>query len=240
MPRNYHLFLVEDDTAMRGMLSEFLEKHGMTVTAMSTAEDLLRRIDRIRPDLVILDVMLPGASGLDACSQLRARGDRVPVVMLTARGDETDRVVGLEFGADDYVPKPFSARELLARIHAVLRRTHGAPARPRSTERRVAIGPWSFDVLSRSLIREGEQRPLSRVEFALLLELTANPGVPISRERLLEASHGRADNVLDRAVDVAIMRLRRVVEPQPNQPRFIQTVRQYGYVFTPAPGELAQ
>jgi two-component system, OmpR family, phosphate regulon response regulator OmpR len=229
----YHLFVVEDDPALRDMLSSYLEKNGLIVTTMPSAEDLLRRMHRVRPDLVVLDVGLPGMSGLDACRQLRAEGDRVPVVLLTAHADEVDRVLGLEMGADDYIGKPFSARELLARIRAVLRRMAGAPGLPHDRAGPVALGDTVFSPATRSLQHGDEVKVLNTVEFALLAELVANPRVPVSRERLLSVSHSRTDAVLLRTIDTAIMRLRRLIEPDPAEPRFIQTVRGHGYMFVP-------
>jgi two-component system, OmpR family, phosphate regulon response regulator OmpR len=230
----YHLFVVEDDPAMRDMLSSYLEKQGMAVTSMPSAEDLMRRIHRLRPDLVILDVSLPGESGLQACQRLRADGDRVPIILLTARTEEVDRVLGLEMGADDYLGKPFSARELLARIRAVLRRAGNTPGLPVSFDREVPIGRFNFVPSTRSLHgADGEVRVLSTVEYAMLTELVTNPNVPISRERLLAVSHTRSDALLTRTVDVAVMRLRRIVEPDASTPRFIQTVRGHGYMFVP-------
>lgn len=231
----YHLFVVEDDPAMRDMLASYLEKQGLAVTTMPSAEDLMRRIHRLRPDLVVLDVTLPGMSGLQACQRLRAEGDRVPIILLTARTEEIDRVLGLEMGADDYLGKPFSARELLARIRAVLRRHGGAPGLPIADDRPIAIGSHSFQPSTRSLTAmDGSTRVLSTVEYAMLAELATNPNVPISRERLLAVSHSRADELLTRTVDVAVMRLRKLVEPDPGMPRFIQTVRGHGYMFVPA------
>jgi two-component system, OmpR family, phosphate regulon response regulator OmpR len=230
----YHLFVVEDDPAMRDMLSGYLEKQGLTVTGMPSAEDLLRRMHRLRPDLVILDVTLPGMSGLQACQTLRAQGDRVPIILLTARTEEVDRVLGLEMGADDYLGKPFSARELLARIRAVLRRQGGIPGLPQAHDQTVRIGAHTFVPATRSLLGEdGQTRVLSTVEYAMLTELVTNPGTPISRERLLAASHSRGDDVLARTADVAVMRLRKLVEPDPAMPRYIQTVRGHGYMFVP-------
>jgi len=229
----YHLFVVEDDPALRDMLSSYLEKNGLVVTTMSSAEDLLRRMHRLRPDLVVLDVGLPGMSGLEACRQLRAEGDRVPIVLLTAHADEVDRVVGLELGADDYIGKPFSARELLARIRAVLRRMAGTPGLPSDRSAPVALGETRFTPATRSLQRGDEVKVLNTVEFALLAELVANPRVPVSRERLLSVSHSRTDAVLLRTIDTAIMRLRRLIEPDPAEPRYIQTVRGHGYMFVP-------
>jgi two-component system, OmpR family, phosphate regulon response regulator OmpR len=230
----YHLFVVEDDTAMRDMLSSYLEKQGLAVTAMPSAEDLMRRIHRLRPDLVVLDVSLPGMSGLEACQKLRADGDRVPIILLTARSEEIDRVLGLEMGADDYLSKPFSARELLARIRAVLRRVSSTPGVPISFDREIHIGTFAFMPATRSLHgNDGSTRVLSTVEYAMLAELVTNPNVPISRERLLAVSHTRSDVLLTRTVDVAVMRLRKIVEPDPAVPRFVQTVRGHGYMFVP-------
>jgi two-component system, OmpR family, phosphate regulon response regulator OmpR len=231
--RPHHIFVVEDDPSLRDMLADYLEKQGMAVTAMASAEELLRRINRLRPNLIVLDVGLPGMSGLDACTRLRADGDRVPIVLLTARSEEVDRIVGLEMGADDYLGKPFSARELLARVRAVLRRVDAPPGVPRADAEPVRIGAFTFAPASRSLHRGDEVRVLSTVEYSLLAELVASPRVPISRERLLAAAHGRADAVLLRTVDVAVMRLRKLLEPDPAEPRYIQTVRGLGYMFVP-------
>jgi len=240
-PKPYHLFVVEDDPAMRDMLADYLEKQGMAVTAMPSAEDLMRRIHRLRPDLVVLDVTLPGISGLQACQRLRAEGDRVPIILLTARTEEIDRVLGLEMGADDYLGKPFSARELLARIRAVLRRVATTPGVPVAYDREVAIGAFVFQPQTRSLLgADGVLRVLSTVEYAMLTELVTNPNVPISRERLLSVSHSRAELLLTRTVDVAVMRLRKLVEPDPAMPRFIQTVRGHGYMFVPHVGTAPQ
>lgn len=231
--RPYHLFVVEDDNPLRDMIADYLEKQGLVVTAMASAEELLRRIHRLRPDLVVLDVGLPGMSGLQACQKLRAEGDRVPIILLTARSEEIDRVLGLEMGADDYLGKPFSARELLARAHAVLRRSQHVPGAPREQIEAVTIGAYRFVPATRSLHRDGETRVLNTVEYALLAEFVAHPNVTLSRERLLAVSHARGDAVLLRTIDVAVMRLRKAIEPDPAQPRYIQTVRGHGYVFVP-------
>jgi two-component system, OmpR family, phosphate regulon response regulator OmpR len=237
----YHLYVVEDDADVRDMLTNYLEKQGMVVTAMRSADDMLKRIHRLRPDLIVLDVGLPGTSGLEACRKLRADGDKVPIILLTARSEEIDRVIGLEMGADDYLGKPFSARELLARIHAILRRATvviGAPiASSAQSAQPIAIGAHRFVVATRSLhsgVNGSETtRVLNTVEYALLCELALNANVPISRERLLAASHGRGEELLLRTVDTGIMRLRRLVEPDPAMPRYIQTVRGEGYMFVP-------
>ncbi|MFY9512131.1 MAG: response regulator [Rubrivivax sp.] len=235
--RPHHLYVVEDDAALRDMLCAYFEKQGLAVTTMGSAEELLRRIHRLRPDLIVMDVALPGESGLDACQRLRADGDRVPIILLTQRTEEVDRVLGLEMGADDYLGKPFSARELLARVRAVLRRSAGVPGLPTpaaaAREQEVKIGAHTFLPATRSLVGDAGLRVLSTVEYAMLAELVTNPHVPISRERLLAVSHPRVESLLARTVDVAVMRLRKLVEPDPAMPRYIQTVRGHGYMFVP-------
>ncbi|MBX3607684.1 MAG: response regulator [Piscinibacter sp.] len=234
MNKPFHVYIVDADRGPRDALCSYLEAHGLTVTAMDTAGELLRRMHRTRPDLVVLEMALPGMSGLQACQTLRGEGDRVPVIFLSARDEEVDRVLGLEMGGDDVVGKPFSPRELLARVHAVLRRAIVPPGLPMLAMAPVAIGPLEFDRASRCL-RHGERlHVLSTVEYAVLAELVSNPGIAISRERLLAASHSRSEGLMLRAVDVAVMRLRKRIEPDAAQPRFIQTIRGHGYMFVPA------
>ncbi|MBX9794905.1 MAG: response regulator [Burkholderiaceae bacterium] len=232
--RPYHLFVVEDDVALRGMLCHYLGKQGLRVTALCNAEDLLQRIHRVRPDLVILDVGLPAMSGLDACRHLRAHGDRMPIILLSAHNEAIDRVVGLEMGADDYLGKPFSARELLSRVRAVLRRATFIPGAPQGSSASIVIGDFVFEVAARRLKRGEEFRVLNTVEYAMLAELATNPGIAVSRERLVAASHTRRDAVSLRAVDATVVRLRKALEPNPAVPRYIQTVRGHGYVFVPS------
>ena len=240
MHRSPHLYIVEDDAALREMLSTYFGQYGMRVTEMDSAEALLERLASTMPDLILMDVSLPGLSGLEACQRLRQRGMPVSIILMSARNEEVDRIVGLEMGADDYVAKPFSTRELLARIRAVLRR---GPPTATATEARAAvevpirIGEWTFRPASRSLHRREGVRMLNTVEYALLAELTAVPGQPVTRERLLEVSHVGKDTALLRAVDAAIMRLRRLLEADPANPRYIQTVRFHGYVFVPQQAE---
>jgi two-component system, OmpR family, phosphate regulon response regulator OmpR len=229
--RPCHLFVVEDDASLREMLSGYLERHGMAVTALASAEALMQRLEQRRPDLIILDVGLPKMSGLEACRHLRAHGERVPIILLTARSEEVDRVLGLEMGADDYLSKPFSARELLARVRAVLRRTAFTTGAPQARSASVMIGDVVFMVAARRLQRGDEVWMLSSVEHAMLAELTARPGVAVSRERLLAVSHTGQVSASARAVDAVMVRLRRALEPEPAMPRYIQTVRGHGYVF---------
>ena len=235
--RPYHLYLVEDDLALQDMLSSYLSKQGFAVTTMTKAEEMLQRVSETRPDLILMDIGLPGLDGLDACRRLRAGGHDMPVMLVTARNDEIDRVLGLEMGADDYLSKPFSTRELLARVRALLRRTarhgpvNGGPTiDPDAT---VRIGEHSFVAASRSLQRHGEMRILSTVEYAILAELVLNPHAAITRERLLQVSHPKTGDVTLRSVDASIVRLRKTLEPEPSRPRYIQTVRGHGYVFVP-------
>jgi len=235
MSRPPHLYVVEDDRDLRSMLCAYFARYGIKASPMSSAEEMFAKLALELPDLIVLDVGLPGQSGLGACEQLRRRGDPVGVILLTARTDEVDRVVGLEMGADDYVSKPFSARELLARARAVLRRSSSGaqPVKPPAPADAVRIGDWTYLPTSRSLHRGQEMRILNTVEQALLATLTATPGKPVTRERLLAASHEKKDAGLLRAVDAAIMRLRRVVESVPSNPRYIKTVRFHGYMFVP-------
>ncbi len=229
-----HLFVVEDDRAMRVMICDYLSEQGMKTTPLASAEELLRRVHTLRPDLILLDVGLPGSSGLDACRQLRVEGDRIPIILLTARIEEYDRVLGLEMGADDYIGKPFSPRELLARIRAVLRRAVTVPGTATALRADVQLGTLTFQPGARRLVYEGgREHLLTTVEFALLAELVSNPNVPLSRERLMTVVHGRASALLPRTIDVAVMRLRKHVETDPAKPRYVQSIRNFGYMFVP-------
>lgn len=232
-----HVHVVDADRASRDGLVRYFESQGLTATPMDSAAELLRRLHRNRPDMVVMDAGLAapgGPSGLQACRQLRDEGDRVPLILLSARNEEVDRVLALEMGADDVLGKPCPTRELLARIQAVLRRAIVPPGLPMLSTAPVPIGDQQFDMASRCLLRGEHVHVLSTVEYAVLAELVSNPGVAISRERLLAASHSRAEGLLLRAIDVAIMRLRKRVEPDPAQPRFLQTIRGHGYMFVPA------
>ncbi|TDN58952.1 response regulator [Paraburkholderia sp. BL10I2N1] len=231
--RPYHLFVVEDEVVQRDMLCSYLEKHGLVVTPMATADEMLRRIHRVRPDLIVLDVGSPKMSGLRACRNLRAAGDRIPIILVMARCEEIERVVGLEMGADDCLSTPYPARELLARVQAVLRRSAFTPGAPRESSASIPIGEYVFDVAARSLRQGNNVRVLNTVEYAMLAELATNAGISVSRERLMAVSHSREDTVSLRAVDAAVVRLRKLLEPDPAVPRYIQTVRGHGYVFVP-------
>ena len=221
------LLVVDDDAGLRQVLAQYFAPRGFAVSELPDARTLEDTIRRQAPALVVLDRMLPGGDGVAACRRLRAGGIDVPVILLTARDDPIDRVLGLESGADDYVGKPFDPRELEARINTVLRR----PRRMAHVDASVRFGAFAFDWASGVLTREGARIALSAGEIVLLTALTARPRVPLTREDLL-AANGSAES-FDRAVDHAVSRLRRIVETDPAQPRYIQTVRGVGYVFVP-------
>lgn len=234
-----HLLLVDDDLEVLALLQRFLRQHGYTVAVASDGPALWREIERQLPDLVILDVMLPGDSGLVLCQRLRAES-RIAVIMLTAMGELSDRVVGLELGADDYLTKPFDARELLARVRAVLRRIHEARGDSRSavgdTPRPIlAFADWQLDVTHREL-RSPQQVmiPLSAGEFELLLVFAEHPRRILSRQQLLDMARGEGFDAFDRSVDVQVSRLRRKLSTDVAAEPMIRTVRDVGYLFTPS------
>jgi DNA-binding response OmpR family regulator len=220
------ILMIEDDRAMAGMLAEYLAPAGFEVTVRGTAASGLEALGRSGFDALILDVMLPDGDGFDLCRRVRAFSD-LPILMLTARGDETDRVVGLEIGADDYLPKPFSPRELLARLRSIVRR-RGAPA-PAGTLRR--FGRLEIDRAARVVRLDGGERPLTSYQFDLLCALADSPGRVVSRETLMQKVRGRDLEAFDRSIDVHISRIRSAIEDDPKRPRRILTVRGAGYVF---------
>jgi two-component system phosphate regulon response regulator OmpR len=228
------VLVVDDDVKLRDLLSRYLTEQGFQVATLPDGRDLDKKLQRDPPHIVVLDLMLPGEDGLAICRRLRGAGENVPIVMLTAKGEDVDRIVGLEMGADDYLPKPFNPRELVARIHAVLRRhgDHVAPGAP-ATEGRVDFGPWTLDLAARTLEREGEKVQLTTGEFALVKVFVAHPRQPLAREKLMLLARGRDHDVFDRAIDVQVSRLRKLVEPDPANPRYIQTIWGFGYVFVP-------
>ena len=226
------LLVVDDDPALRQLLADYLNKHGYDTLLAPDARDLAARIARFSPDLVVLDRMMPGGDGAEACRALRAQGEDIPVILLTARDETVDRIIGLEAGADDYLGKPFDPRELLARIEAVLRRKSGASALTKDAP--VHFGNFVFDPVTRQLMRDSEVVKLTGGEINLLEALVRNAGKPLSRERLLTlARDDESGERNDRAIDIAVLRLRRVIEDDPKQPRWIQTVWGTGYRFSP-------
>jgi len=228
------ILVVDDDLRLRDLLSRYLSEQGFAVDAATDGADMDKRLERGRYDLIVLDLMLPGEDGLAICRRLRAKDDTIPIIMLTARGDEVDRIVGLEMGADDYLPKPFNPRELLARINAVLRRKGSTPAAaPDPEAQSIEFGAYRLDLGTRQLTRQGDPIPLTSGEFALLKVLVKHPRHPLSREKLMELARGREHEAFDRSIDVQISRLRKLIEQDAGNPRFIQTVWGFGYVFVP-------
>ena len=227
--------VVDDDGRIRDLLRRYLGQEGFEVLL---AEDA-RAVERLRRrewlDLIVLDLMMPGEDGLSVCRRLRAANDKTPMIMLTAKGDDVDRIVGLELGADDYVAKPFNPRELLARIHAVLRRRPGpeAPGAPSALGEKVEFGPFEFDLALRQLTRHRHPVELTTGEFAMLKALVRHPRQPLSRDKLAQMTRGREFEPFDRSLDVQVSRLRKIVEQDPSRPRYIQTVWGLGYVFVP-------
>jgi two-component system OmpR family response regulator len=230
-PTQPHVLVVDDDREIRDLLSRFLTKHGMRVTAARDGAEMMKAIGERGIDIVVLDVMLPGEDGLVLCRRLRAQSP-LPVIMLTAMGEDTDRIVGLEMGADDYLPKPFNPRELLARIKAVLRRAHQLPAVAVSSSESLKFDGWTMELAERRLVAsDGREVPLSTGEYDLLYAFLTHPRRVLSRDQLLDLARGRAAAPFDRSVDIQVMRLRRKIEADPKEPRLIKTVRGGGYVF---------
>jgi DNA-binding response OmpR family regulator len=226
MLEGIRVLMIEDDQKLGRLTAHYLESHGLLVEAVPDGQTGLRALVRASFDIVLLDLMLPGMSGMEVCREIRARSD-VPVVMLTARGEEADRVLGLESGADDYIGKPFSSRELLARIRAQVRRARG-----RSGPRRelLTVGPLKLDTTARTVTLRGKPVNVTSYELALLRALAERPGRVLSREQLLDLA-GNADEAFDRSIDVHISRLRQKLEADPRRPTLLKTIRGLGYVL---------
>lgn len=233
--RNDKILIVDADPSMRDQLRAYLRQEGFDVLQAEDSKALTRILLRESVDMIILDLMLPGEDGLAVCRRLRAANDQTPIIMLTANGEDVDRIVGLELGADDYLSKPFNPRELLARIHAVMRRrpVHEAPGAPALEQEVVHFGPFSFDLGTRILRKDGKNLPLTSGEFAMLKALVRHPRQSLSREKLAQLARGREFEVFDRSLDVQISRLRKLLEMDAASPRYIQTVWGVGYVFVP-------
>jgi DNA-binding response OmpR family regulator len=226
-PSALSVLLVEDDLRLAALTREYLEGHGVAVTHLADGRQGLDEASRTRFDAVLLDLMLPGKDGLEVCRELRSRSD-VPILVLTARGEEADRVMGLELGADDYLAKPFSPRELLARIRAVTRRARGQAGPSRSV---IQVGALRVDPGSRRVTLDQREIALTGYEFALLEALARRPGRILSREQLMELAKGNAEESFDRSVDVHVSRLRQKLGDDPRRPRLIKTVRGAGYLL---------
>ncbi|MBC7905876.1 MAG: response regulator [Rhodospirillaceae bacterium] len=232
-----HILVVDDDREIRDLLARFLAKHGLRVTTAKDGGEMERALSDWAIDLVVLDLMMPGEDGLSLTRRLRGQGVAVPIVMLTAMGEDTDRIVGLEMGADDYVAKPFNPRELLARIKAVLRRAQGPVPRPAQTGsgNRYSFHNWVLDVTTRDLTSpDGVVLTLSAGEFDLLQAFVEHPRRVLSRDQLLDFARGRQAIPFDRSIDIQVSRLRRKLNDDAKDPQMIKTVRGGGYLFTPA------
>lgn len=224
MDRTDHILIVDDDAEIRALLGRYLEKSGLRATAVADGRAMWQALDAAPFDLIVLDLMLPGDDGLTLCRNLRARSD-IPIIMLTARGDETDRIVGLELGADDYLPKPFNPRELLARIQAVLRRSEPEPPK----DKKISAGPITVHPERRLATLNGTPLELTTTEFEILRTLVANAGRVIPRERLMELARGADFAAFERAVDVHVSHLRKKLGDDPKSPTLLKTVRGIGY-----------
>lgn len=228
-----HILIVDDDPGLRELLAEYLAGHGFRVTVASDGLQMNGQLAKESFDLIVLDLMLPGEDGISIARRLKA-SNGPPVLMLSARGEEIDRVVGLEVGADDYLAKPFSSRELLARIRAVLRRCPlPESSRPGTSEGSIVFGKLRLDLPAQRLLQDGKEMPITSGDFALLRILAEHPHQVLSRDRLMDLLKGFERNPFDRSIDVRVTRLRRKIEPDPAHPVFIRTVRGEGYLFTP-------
>ena len=237
------ILIVDDDQRHRDLVVRYLGEQGFEARAVADAAGMDKQLARERYDLVVLDLMLPGEDGLAICRRLRgnemrdkaAPGSSPAIIMLTAKGDDVDRIVGLEMGADDYLPKPFNPRELVARVNAVLRRRQpaGPPGAPAADTEIHKFGAFEFNLATRSLAKSGKPVALTTGEFSVLKVLVQHPRTPLSRDKLMELARGREYGVFDRSIDVQISRLRKIVEDDHSHPRYIQTIWGFGYVFVP-------
>ncbi|MBL4910451.1 MAG: two-component system response regulator OmpR [Alteromonadaceae bacterium] len=228
------ILVVDDDMRLRALLERYLVEQGFVVRSAANSEQMDRLLERENFHMLVLDLMLPGEDGLSICRRLRQKENDIPIVMLTAKGDEVDRIIGLELGADDYMPKPFNPRELLARIKAVLRRRiQEAPGAPSMQENVVTFGEFELNLATREMKKGDEKMPLTSGEFAVLKSLVTHPREPLSRDKLMNLARGRDYSALERSIDVQVSRLRRMLEVDATNPRYIQTVWGLGYVFIP-------
>lgn len=228
------VLIVDDDPDLCDLLSEYLAANGLTVAAAGDGAAMRQAMARQMPDVVVLDLMLPGEDGLSLARELRARSE-VGILMLSARGEEMDRVIGLEVGADDYVAKPFSPRELLARVRALLRRTRAATtaATPVAIPERYCFGPFALDIAAHRLLRDGLEVHITTAEFELLRVFVERPNRVLSRDNIIDLLKGYDRDPFDRSVDIRVTRLRRRIEADPSNPEYIRTVRGEGYLFNP-------
>ncbi|NBC46550.1 MAG: response regulator [Gammaproteobacteria bacterium] len=225
------VLVVDDDASLRELLQDYLQREGFNVTGVAEGNAMFEWLDQNEADIIILDLMLPGDDGLTLARRLRQKMS-IPIIMLSARGDEIDRIIGLEVGADDYLAKPFNPRELLARIRAVLRRP--AHREDNSSADQISFGPYRLELASRRLTRDGDNVPLTGSEFDLLRIFAEHPNRVLDRDRLLDLLKGYERNPFDRSIDVQVARLRAKIEPDKKEPCYVRTVWGRGYIFTPA------
>lgn len=233
------ILVVDDDNRLRDQLRRFFTQEGFDIHVADGGVAMDKLLLRDTYDLIVLDLMMPEESGLEILTRLRTAKDVTPIIMLTAKGGEDDRIKGLEMGADDYLPKPFNPRELLARVQAVLRRRPIAetPGAPSIDDEKINFGEFTLDLGHRTLTKSGQALPLTTGEFAMLKTLARHPRQPLSRDKLAQLARGREFEAYDRSLDVQISRLRKMVETDPANPKFIQTVWGLGYVFIPDGGQ---
>ncbi|MDP2562608.1 two-component system response regulator OmpR [Psychrobium sp. 1_MG-2023] len=228
------ILVVDDDVRLRSLLERYLVEQHFQVRTAGDGEQMDRLMERENFHMMVLDLMLPGEDGLSICQRLRKENNNIPILMLTAKGDEVDRIIGLELGADDYLPKPFNPRELLARVNAVLRRRNAdVPGAPSQNEEIISFGDFSLNLATREMQHGEETTSLTSGEFAVLKSLVTHPREPMSRDKLMNLARGRDYSALERSIDVQVSRLRRMIEDDPANPRYIQTVWGLGYVFVP-------
>ena len=226
-----HIALVDDDPKIRELTAKYLSDQELSVKTAANGSELDELMKNNNISLIILDLMMPEESGLNICQRLRVNNVEIPIIMLTAKGDEVDRIVGLEMGADDYLPKPFNPRELLARVNAILRRQQQSSIQ--YTKDIFEFGNFSFDISNRSLHKNGQEIQITAGEYDLLRVFAERPKQPLSRDQIMQLAKGKELDVFDRSIDVQISRLRRLIEEDPNKPKFLQTKWGFGYIFIP-------
>jgi len=230
MTDNPHILIVDDDAGIRDLLANYLTKQGMSVKTARDGKEMDERLESEVPDLVVMDLMMPGEDGLSLTRRIKAERN-VPVIMLSARGEDIDRIVGLEVGADDYLPKPFNPRELLARIRAVLRR--GTAKADTDAAESVRFGPFALDLGAQTLSQDGQDIPLTQAEFTLLKLFVEHPNRALSRDQIMDWLKGYERDPFDRSIDVRVTRLRKKLEEDPANPVYIRTIWGQGYLFSP-------
>ena len=226
-----HIALVDDDPKIRELTAKYLSDQQLSIKTAANGSELDELMKNNNISLIILDLMMPEESGLNICQRLRVNNVDIPIIMLTAKGDEVDRIVGLEMGADDYLPKPFNPRELLARVNAILRRQQQSSIH--NTKDIFEFGNFSFDISNRSLHKNGQEIQITAGEYDLLRVFAERPKQPLSRDQIMQLAKGKELDVFDRSIDVQISRLRRLIEEDPNKPKFLQTKWGFGYIFIP-------